>query len=115
MLKGKHLSEKVIKHILSRSNDELGELTVKRISHALGISESYLYDTFKSQRKISPGRFLTMIKMFRSALLLEKDTEASIKMICQKMGFSSSDYFNKVFREYFGTTPGRYRGYVISK
>lgn len=115
MIKGNHLSEKVVKYILSRSNEELGELTIKQIAYALKISQSYLYVTFKNEKKLTPGRFLIMIKMHRSALLLEKDKKLPVKKICKKMGFSSSDYFNKIFREYFGTTPGRYRGYVKSK
>ncbi|UCH95652.1 MAG: helix-turn-helix transcriptional regulator [Candidatus Aminicenantes bacterium] len=115
MIKGRHLSEKVIKYILSRSNEELGELTVKRIAYILKISQSHLYDTFKTEKKITPGRFLIMIKMYRSALMLEEEQKLPIKKISKKMGFSSSDYFNKVFREYFGTTPGKYRGYVNRK
>ncbi|MGD2089901.1 MAG: helix-turn-helix transcriptional regulator [Candidatus Aminicenantes bacterium] len=115
MTKTNHLSEKVIKYILSRSNEELGELTVERIAYALKVSQSHLYDIFKSEKKITPGRFLIMMKMYRSAFLLEEEKKIPIKKISRKMGFSSSDYFNKIFREYFGTTPGRYRGYVRTK
>jgi transcriptional regulator GlxA family with amidase domain len=115
MLKGSGLSEKVVKYVLSRSNEELGELTVKQIAYSLNISQSHLYDTFKNEKKTTPGRFLIMIKMFRSASLLEGNNRLPVKKISKKMGFSSADYFNKVFREHFGTTPGRYRGYVNNK
>ncbi len=98
--------------ILTRSDDELGDLTVERVISTLNISKSQMYDKFKTQNRFSPAGFLVLIKIFRSALMLEENDVISIKNVSKKMGFSSSDYFTKVFREYFGTTPGRYRTYL---
>ncbi len=110
--KENEFAERVIKFILSCSDNELGELTIEKISYILNISQSHLYHSFKSEKKITPGKFLIMNKMVRSALLLEENALISIKSLSKKMGFSSPDYFNRIFKEYFGTTPGRYRGYV---
>lgn len=97
---------------MTRSDDELGDLTVERVISTLNISKSQMYDKFKTQNRFSPAGFLVLIKIFRSALMLEENDVISIKNVSKKMGFSSSDYFTKVFREYFGTTPGRYRTYL---
>lgn len=107
-------AERVVKYVLTRSDEELGELTIEKIVYLLNIGRSQLYDTFKALKKITPGKFLMQAKMVRSAMLLEADKRISIKALSQKMGFSNSDYFNRIFKEYFGTTPGRYRHYTKS-
>jgi transcriptional regulator GlxA family with amidase domain len=108
-------SEKVIQYILSRSDEQLGNLTVEKITRELNVSQSHLYQTFKTEKNVTPAKFLTMIKMFRSASLLERQKGLTVKIISRKMGFSNPDYFIKIFREHFGTTPGRYRGYTQLK
>jgi len=113
--KENNFSEHVIKFILTRNDGELGDLTVEKITHALKVSQSYLYETFKNEKKVTPGKYLVMVKMFRSASLLENGENLPVKKIAHKMGFANPDYFIKIFREHFGTTPGRYRGYAKTK
>lgn len=106
-------AEKVIRFILSRGNEELGELTILKIACKLNISQSHLYQIFQNEKKIPPGKFLMMAKMIRAANLLEESDElAPIKVVSKKMGFSSTDYFTRIFKEHFGTTPGKYREYT---
>lgn len=106
-----NFAERVVKFVLSRSDDELGELTVEKISLSLNISLSHMYFSFKTRKNITPRKFLVMTKMFRSASLLQENDMLSIKSLAKKMGFSSCDYFNKIFKEHFGTTPGKFREY----
>lgn len=104
--------ENVIKFILSRSDDELGELTVKKATSILKTSRSHIYHAFHDEMNITPGQYLCNIKNLRSAVLLETDRLKTIKQISRELGFSSSDYFIRVFKEHFGTTPGKYREYI---
>lgn len=48
-------------------------------------------------------------------MLLGQQNEPSIKRISKKMGFSSTNYFIKIFKAHFGTTPGKYREYIRNK
>jgi AraC-like DNA-binding protein len=106
-------SEHVMRFILSRDNEELGELTILKIARKLNISQSHLYQIFQNEKKIPPGKFLLMAKMLRATKLLEESDELPpIKVVSKKMGFSSTDYFTRIFKEYFGTTPGQYREYT---
>lgn len=41
--------------------------------------------------------------------LLEKEDDMTIDVLSRKMGFSSSDYFTRVFKKVIGTTPGKYK------
>jgi AraC-like DNA-binding protein len=106
-------SDRVMRFILSRGNEELGELTILKIARKLNISQSHLYQIFQNEKKMPPGKFLMTAKMMRAARLLEEsDDLPPIKVISKKMGFSSTDYFTRIFKEHFGTTPGKYREYT---
>lgn len=106
-------SEQVMQFILSRDNEELGELTILKIARKLNISQSHLYQIFQNEKKIPPGKFLMMAKMNRAARLLKESAEVPpIKVVSKKMGFSSTDYFTRICKEHFGTTPGKYREYT---
>lgn len=107
-------AEQVIRFILTRDDDELGELTVLKIARKLNISQSHLYEIFQKEKKMPPGKFLSMIKMLRAAVLLVECDVHSIKKVSKTMGFSSVDYFTRVFKAHFGTTPGKYREYINS-
>ncbi|MGD2089903.1 MAG: AraC family transcriptional regulator [Candidatus Aminicenantes bacterium] len=108
-------SKQVIKYILTRTNDELGELTIEKISCTLNISRSYLYERFKIENKFTPREFLVMIKMLRCAALLMSNEMLPVEEVAQKMGFTNLDYFRKLFKVHFGTTPVRYRKYIKKK
>jgi AraC-like DNA-binding protein len=36
----------------------------------------------------------------------------TIKEIARKLGFSRCDYFIRIFKRYFGTTPAKYRDLI---
>lgn len=114
-MKEKHCSDRVVQYILTRDNRELGELTILKVANSLNISESYLYDSFRTRKKMQPGRFLVMVKMMRAAKLLELKRYNSIKVLSRELGFASSDYFSKIFKEHYGTTPGKYRQYIRAR
>lgn len=105
-------AERVVEFVLSRSDDALGELTVENISNTMNISLSHMYNSFKTQKNFTPHKFLVKVKMFRAASLIQKNKFLTVKSIAAKMGFSNCDYFIKCFKEYFGTTPSKFRKYL---
>ena len=54
---------------------------------------------------------MTYITKYRisTALSLLQNTTLSITEIALSVGFNSSSYFSKIFREYMGSTPLQYR------
>ncbi|UCH93467.1 MAG: helix-turn-helix transcriptional regulator [Candidatus Aminicenantes bacterium] len=97
----------VVRYIASLDDDKLGELTVTRLCRQLNISETYLYQIFRTKAKIGPGSFLTFLKIYRSRVLL-RDKNMQVREVANKMGFSTVDYFIRLFKNYFKMTPGRY-------
>ena len=58
---------------------------------------------------MSCTEYITMLRMEKSKEMLW-NTDRSITDIAMTMGYSSSQYFSNVFRDYTGMTPGKFRG-----
>jgi AraC-like DNA-binding protein len=103
------LAENVIEFILSRELSELRELTVGSVARTFNLHRCYLSRRFKSEKQYSLHDYIVMAKILRSLSLMESDEEITIDVLAQKIGFSSSDYFTRLFKRFIGTTPGRYK------
>jgi AraC-like DNA-binding protein len=108
-MKNTNLGDQVVEYIVSRTLDELRTLTIKDITEHFRVSKMHLIQTFKNQKDITPGKFILREKMYRAAFLMEKDKNVKVREICKMTGFSTSDYFIRVFKKYFGIAPCRYR------
>lgn len=83
-------------------------MTLDDIVESAGISKYYFSRLFHKTMHISPLSYVTKIRL-EKAIELFKDTQLTIEEISQMVGFSSGNYFNKVFRSVIGISPGRYR------
>ena len=102
-------SDRVVEYVLTRSLEELAVLTVEQISTYLKVNRSHLSRSFKNEKSFTIEEFIFKIKIIRSAALLKDEGDLTIKDIAQKMGFCRCDYFIRIFKLYFGTTPAKYR------
>lgn len=83
-------------------------LSVKDIAQNLGYSEEHFIRTFKKNSKQTPSKVFTKIKLdYASELLIA--TDFSISEVCDKIGYYSQHYFNKIFKNQFGCSPSNYR------
>lgn len=108
-MKSNSASDRVVEYVLTRSLEELAILTVEQIATHFRINRSHLSRSFKSEKSFTIEEFIFKIKIIRSAGLLKDDGDLTIKDIAQKMGFCRCDYFIRIFKLYFGTTPAKYR------
>lgn len=84
------------------------ELTLPLVASNLNISANYLSNLFSKKRGIPFKKFLQQYRVQQAEKLLTA-TDASIATIAEMVGFTDSNYFTKVFREYYHLTPHRYR------
>ena len=89
------------------------DLTVEQIADDLGIHRSTLVRNVENICRESPQQYLTEFRM-KHAMDLLHDQELSIKEIAARTGFSSANYFGKVFLRTFGKTPTEMRKTAIS-
>jgi len=109
VMANKNFVEQVVSFILGCSLEELKELTITDITRYFDVSKMHLIEKFKSQMEITPGKFILREKMYRAASMMEHNHALTVREVTGKIGFSTDDYFIRVFKKYFGTSPCQYR------
>ena len=84
------------------------KITLKTLSDKYYINSAYLGQLFFKKYRISFNEFLARQRIENAAHLLAH-TDLPIHDIIEKVGYSSTHYFNRKFREIYKCTPGRYR------
>ncbi len=84
------------------------EFSVADLAKVCCVSESTLYHLFQKELGQTPVRFLNSIRINIAIEHLENRND-SISTISQLVGFRSENHFRKVFCEFVGTTPLKYR------
>ena len=83
-------------------------LTVPEYASLCGVSEALLYARVKEYSGKTPNE-LRREELCRRATELLRTTDRTVEDICDRLGFSSSNYFRKVFFEIYGKTPSQVR------
>ena len=82
--------------------------SVSEIAKHCHVSESRLYHLFQSELGETPIRFLNSIKINVAIEYLENHAY-SIATVSQLAGFRSENHFRRIFADFTGTTPSKYR------
>ena len=85
------------------------DLNLDEVADAIGLSKYHLCREFNHLYGISPGKYLANLRLQKSCALLLQSHQHTIAEIASMVGFSNDNYFCKVFRKAFGTTPTQYR------
>lgn len=84
------------------------DLSPKRLSNYLGISESYLHRLFKQSTGTSIVDYVNE-KRVRHAMVLLSSSDDAVIDIAITVGFNTRQNFGQIFRKYTGMTPSEYR------
>ena len=84
------------------------DFSVSELSKKCCVSESTLYHLFQRELGQTPISFLNSIRINVAIENLE-NSSYSISTIARLAGFNSENHFRKVFAEFTGTTPLKYR------
>ncbi len=101
--------EVVMTFIMEQPLKDLVVLSINNLTEHFDVSRSSLNNRFNQEIGISPGKAIVREKMMRAATLLEVRTEFQICQVARKLDYCNCDYFIRVFKEYFGVTPLKYR------
>ncbi|WP_394525200.1 AraC family transcriptional regulator [Lacrimispora sinapis] len=83
------------------------DLSIEMIAESIGLSPSYTSTLFKEMNQISPGEYITNIRLKKAKELLET-TDKSGKEIAALIGYDYR-YFYTVFKSRIGMTVKEYR------
>jgi TolB-like protein/AraC-like DNA-binding protein/Tfp pilus assembly protein PilF len=84
------------------SNDQFG---VSELAHEMGMSRSNLLRKIKKLTDLSVSQFINQVRL-RNAMELLKEHSFTVSEVSYKVGFGSTSYFIKCFREQYGYPPG---------
>lgn len=83
------------------------DFSVEDFATAVHMDRTQLFRKLKALTGQSPSRFIRTIRL-RHALPLIRANTATIAEIAYSVGFGSTTYFNRVFKEEFGKAPGEF-------
>jgi AraC-like DNA-binding protein len=97
---------RVVEHIHSNLEKPL---TVPDLAEVSGFSRAHFSRMFTSSEGVPPAEFVLQERMRRAARLLSGQAALPVKEIAILTGFEDPNYFAKVFRRFFGTSPTEFR------
>ncbi|HWD20021.1 MAG TPA: AraC family transcriptional regulator, partial [Verrucomicrobiae bacterium] len=78
------------------------------LARVAGLSVRGFSQAFKRSQGVTPGRFLTQVRVREAANLLA-NTHFSIEEIAEKTGFPNRHYLSRKFKQITGDSPARFR------
>jgi AraC-like DNA-binding protein len=96
----------VVEHI-RRNLDK--PLTVPDLAAVSGFSRAHFSRLFAAREGVPPAEYVLDQRMRHAARLLTSHAHLPIKEITSLTGFGDPNYFAKVFRRFFGTSPTEFR------
>lgn len=78
---------------------------VSELAEAMYMSRSNLLRKIKKDTQLSASQFIRQVRLAKGLELLKQNT-LTVSEIAYQVGFGSTSYFTKCFREYYGYPPG---------
>ena len=83
-------------------------ISLEQLASRLELTPEYLSALFNREVGINFSTFLKRFRISQAKRLL-KGTDQKIYEIAQQVGYNDPKYFNRVFKEEIGVSPGEYR------
>jgi transcriptional regulator GlxA family with amidase domain len=83
-------------------------LKLEELARMAGLSVRGFAKAFKRHQGVTPGRYLTQMRVRHAAELLVH-SDASLELIAEKTGFANRHYLSRVFKQVTGDSPAHFR------
>ena len=89
--------------------DQLADenFSIDTLAEQMNMSRSNFYRKIKALSGMSPNDYLKALRMNKAAELIQGGTR--ISEVAAQVGFTSSSYFAKCFKEEYGQTPSQFQ------
>ncbi len=81
---------------------------VDKLAEQLEVSKHHLIRLFSAYTGISPGQYLSYVRISHAKRLLQSGEDTPIEIIAGACGYSCANYFSKAFKKQTGMTPSEY-------
>lgn len=97
---------KIVEYIQDNYSEQI---TVIDLSAQFDINERSMRHLFNKHIGLSPNQFINRVKIDKAIEMLSRcRPNYSIKEVCYMCGFTTPQYFSKIFKQIVGVTPGDY-------
>lgn len=86
-------------------------ITLKDVCEATELSKQYCMRVFRKYMQTTVGDYILDLRMRHAAYLL-CNTYMNVSQAADYLGFSSTSYFSRVFKQYYGVAPSAYLKFV---
>ena len=93
---------------ITQENVSKVDFNIRSVAEALGLSERQFQRNLKKVSGYSPTVYLKEIRLQMARSYLEKRTFEQVSEVSRAVGFTSTDYFSKMFKARFGRLPSSY-------
>lgn len=83
--------------------------SLEEMARECGMSKRTLSEYTRHLTNESPVGFVTGLRLKLAAEMLKAEPALSVTDLAQRLGFGSSQYFSRLFRERLGSTPSKWR------
>jgi len=105
--KSKCLCDQVIDYVLQCDMEELRTISLAKLLRKFAVSKMYLNRCFREFSHETPGKFIFREKMERAKAMMQNNRKTAAE-ISDLLGFSSVNYFVRIFKRHFGKPPREY-------
>lgn len=84
------------------------KITLEIIAEVLHLTPVYLSIIFKNETGMNYSRYLTLVRMDKAKELLKR-CDRNLTQISNEVGYDSTNYFTRLFKEVTGIKPSEYR------
>lgn len=109
-----HYDEVILQAKIWLQDNFARKVAVPQLAAQFGMSTRTFNRRFKAALGQSPVDYLRELRLNNARDLLQQ-TNLSVQEICALCGFQDVSYFSRQFRQFFQTTPGKYRETVRAK
>ncbi|MFC5405536.1 response regulator [Cohnella soli] len=99
------LMDRVYRYVAERLN----EATLQTVADHVHLHPVYVSNLFKQESGENFTAYVLRLRMEKAALLL-RQTELKVNQVALEIGYQKPQYFIKLFKAHFGTTPQEFRG-----
>ena len=78
------------------------------LADRLEVTKHHLIRLFTANTGISPGKYLTNVRMLHAESMLQTCEDTPLEIIAGACGYSCANYFSKAFKKQTGLTPSEY-------
>lgn len=89
-------------------NFALAELSTNCVARYVNLSSSWLSTKFKEEVGVGVSDYVNSIRVQKAKQLFDQE-DYMIYEVAEKVGFTSSQYFSKIFKQLTGVTPNEYK------